>query len=131
MIVADGSALVEYLLRTDEGIALEERLTAPGADIHVPAVCDVEVTSALRGLLLGDRLTTQRCEKAVRAYLDLPLTRHGHTNHLTRILELRHNMSAYDATYVALAEGLDAALLTADRRLEQAVREHTSVRLAG
>lgn len=58
---------------------------------------------------------------------DLPLTRHGHQNLLERILVLRSSFSVYDAAYVALAERLDAALLTADRRLRRAATEHSEV----
>ena len=131
MIVADASALVDYLLRTRSGIEAERILTAPGVDLQVPALCDVEVAAALRGLLVGHAMTVERCEQAVAAYVDLPLTRHGHTALLPRVLHLRENMSAYDATYAALAERLDAPFLTSDRRLARAVTVHTTVELAG
>jgi len=131
MIVPDASTLVEYMLRTPSGLKAEPLLTAPGADLHVPALCDIEVAAALRGLLIRERMTIRRCEQAVAAYLDMPLTRYGHAALLPRILELRDNMSAYDAAYVALAERLDAAFLTADTRLARSVSEHTTVALAG
>jgi predicted nucleic acid-binding protein len=65
----------------------------------------------------------------VQDYLDLPLTRHGHEQVLSRILDLRDNFSAYDATYAALAEGLGALLLTADAHLARAVRARLRVTL--
>ena len=72
-------------------------------------------------------LSPRRAEEAARDYLDLPLVRHGHQRLLARILELRSNFSAYDATYVSLAEELEGQLLTADERLARAVRTHTQI----
>jgi predicted nucleic acid-binding protein len=97
-------------------------LTDLAADLHVPALCDVEVASALRGSLQRDLLSQGRAEEALGDYLDLPLNRHGHTLLLHRCFDLRDTLSAYDATYVALAEALDAQLLTADRRLARGAR---------
>ncbi len=63
--------------------------------------------------------------QAIEDYLDLPITRHGHQWLMGRILSLRENLSAYDATYVALAEELGGTLLTADESLARAARTHT------
>ena len=93
----------------------------------MPALCDVEVAAGLRRALLRRALSGERAEEAVRDYLDLPLSRHGHQGLVVRILELRANFSAYDATYVALAEHLGAELLTADERLARAVQAHTKI----
>jgi len=120
VLVADASALVEFILRTPVGDRLNSVVTAPGTDLHVPALCDVEVASALRSALLGNVIPVLRAQQALQDYLDLPLTRHGHPALLTRILELHPTVSAYDATYLALAEALGAPLLTADRRLARA-----------
>jgi predicted nucleic acid-binding protein len=65
--------------------------------------------------------------EAVTDYLDLPLLRHGHQALMARVLELRENFSAYDATYVALAEQLDGALLTSDRRFGRAITTFTKL----
>jgi len=100
---------------------------APDTDLHVPALCDVEVTAAVRRALLGGVLDERRAIDAVEDYLDLSLTTHGHTALLHRIGALRRNLSAYDAAYVALAEALGAALLTANRSLERAVRQQQLV----
>jgi predicted nucleic acid-binding protein len=97
------------------------------ADLRVPALCDVEVVAGLRRALFRDLVSVERAELALRQYLLLPLTRHGHQALLPRILELRSNFSAYDACYVALAELLGAELLTADEPLARAVRTHTSL----
>lgn len=126
-IVVDASTLVEYLLRTPRGMPLETVLRAQATELHVPALCDVEVCSVIRRALLERRLSPDRAYDALEDYLDLPLARHGHTYLLARILGLRTNFSAYDATYVALAEWLDACLLTADESLARAVGTHLEI----
>lgn len=68
------------------------------------------------------RISSARAQQLIRDYVDLPVSRHGHLTLLARILELRDRLSAYDATYVALAEALGASLLTADKSLANAVR---------
>lgn len=93
----------------------------------MPALCDVEVGAGLRRALLGRTLSEGRAEDALVDYLDLPLTRHGHQGLLMRMLELRNNFSAYDATYVALAERLGGELLTSDGRLARALRTLTQL----
>jgi predicted nucleic acid-binding protein len=118
--VVDASALVEYLLRTPAGQALEARII--GADLHVPALCDVEVAAALRRGLLAGTLELERAQLVLRDLAELPLTRHGHQLLLDRVLDLRQNFSVYDATYAALAERLGASLITADGGLARAVR---------
>lgn len=102
-------------------------MRVPEVDLHVPALCDVEVVSGLRRALSERKLSETRAAEALDDYADMPLTRHGHRSLLRRILELRANFSAYDATYVALAERLDADILTADGRLARSVLAHTSL----
>ncbi len=68
-----------------------------------------------------------RASLALDAYLDLPLARHGHAGLMTRALALRDNFTAYDAMYVALAEGLGAELLSADKGLVRAAGHHTDL----
>ena len=119
--------MVEYLLRAPRGSNLEAALGAPETELHVPALCDVEVCSVLRRALLGKRLSRNRALDALEDYLDLPLERHGHTYLLGRMFGLRANFSAYDATYVALAEWLEASLLTSDEALARAVRAHLEI----
>jgi predicted nucleic acid-binding protein len=123
--VVDASALVEYLLRTPQGLALETAIVE--ADLHAPALCDVEVTAALRRGLLAGKLDLDRAKLALRDLADLPLVRHGHQALLDRILDLRQNFSVYDATYAALGERLEASLITADGRLARAVRSHLNL----
>lgn len=93
----------------------------------MPAFCDVEVTAGLRRGLLRGLFSEEHVSHALRDYLDLPLTRHGHQSLMSRALDLRENFSAYDATYVALAERLKGRLLTGDQRLARVVRIHTAL----
>ena len=102
---------------------------AADAELHVPPLCDVEVASALRRLVLRRELVLERASEALASYADLPLERGDHGPLLFRVLALRENFSAFDAVYVALAESRDAALVTADDRLARAVRAHLSLEL--
>ena len=85
------------------------------------------MVSGLRRAALQGALSIQRAVETLEDYLDLPLIRHGHQSLMARVLELRANFSAYDATYVALAEQMSAEFLTADERLGRAVKAHTSI----
>ena len=114
MLVVDASVVVDFLLDPD---GLRERFRAGGDDLHAPAHLDVEVLSALRRLAQRGTLTEGRARGAVDDLADLPLARYDVTPLLRRSWELREQVSAYDAPYVALAEALDATLLTRDERL--------------
>jgi predicted nucleic acid-binding protein len=85
------------------------------------------VAAGLRRAITRGFLTLERTAEVLVDYLDLSLTRHDHGSLFVRVLELRHNFTAYDATYVALAEGLGADLLTTDQPLQRAVKAHTEV----
>lgn len=116
MLVVDASVLVPAL--TDDGpdgVLARERMT--GQALAAPELVDLETTSVVRGLLRAGRLASDRAELALTDLLDLPLRRTAHRPLLARCWELRDNLTVYDASYVALAERLDAVLLTAVRRL--------------
>jgi predicted nucleic acid-binding protein len=103
------------------------RVLTEAESIHAPALCDLEIASVFRrGMLTGD-LTAERAGAALTDLLDLPIVRHTHELLLSRVLALRENFTAYDASYVALAEALDCPLLTTDQRLARAV---VSLRIA-
>ena len=124
-LVVDASALVEWLLRTPRRASFGPVLRAH--ELHVPALCDVEVAAALRRALLARRLGVRRADEALSDYRDLPLARHGHVALLPAIVAMRDNFSAYDACYVALAERLEGALLTGDTGLARAARARSSI----
>jgi predicted nucleic acid-binding protein len=120
MIVLDTSAIVDLLIgRGDETAELRARLRDVST-AHVPQLLDVEVTSALRRHILGGRLSAVSARRALRRFGVLPLVRWEHTPLLGRALALRDRLTAADAMYVALAEGLGATLLTRDARMARA-----------
>ncbi len=117
MIVLDASALIELLLGTELGRSIAERIASPWLTINAPHLVDVETTQALRRLVrLGD-IDVGAAEGALARLHDLDLEGYPHEPLLDRIWRLRDHLSAYDAAYVALAEALDAPLLTCDAKL--------------
>ena len=120
MIVADASAVLEMLLRTDAGLRVEERLLRRGETLHAPALIDLEVAQVLRRYVTRAEMTPLHARAAIDIMMKLPMERYTHEPLLRRIWELRDNLTAYDAAYVALAEGLRAPVLTCDARLARA-----------
>ena len=129
MIVVDASAALEVLLRTPGAAALEERLFDPGETLHAPHLIDVEVAQVLRRYALAGEINPGRCREALGDLADFPLSRYPHHLLLPRVWDLRDNLTAYDAVYVALAEALEAPLLTRDRRLAAAPRHRARIEL--
>lgn len=120
MIVLDASVTIEVLLQTPAGRDLTSRLLDPGESLHAPHLIDLEVAQVLRRFVTAGELHAERGTEAIVDLADLPLVRYPHDLFLPRIWQLRQNLTAYDAAYVALAEALDAPLLTRDRRLATA-----------
>jgi predicted nucleic acid-binding protein len=132
MLVVDASAVTELLLGRAAGGAVAEELRNHDFDLHAPHLLDVEVLSALRRLVAAGETTAERAAEAIVDLLALPLDRHGHDALVPRIWELRENLTAYDATYVALAEVVadeGAPLITADARLARATDALSHVRV--
>jgi len=117
VIVVDASALLEFLLQTALGTRVEARLVRDRDEFHAPHLADVEVTQGLRRLVRAGEVSPARAAEAIADLADLDLHRHPHLDFLTRAWKLRENVTAYDAMYVALAEALDAPLVTCDRPL--------------
>jgi predicted nucleic acid-binding protein len=117
VIVVDASAMLELLLNAPSAQAVGDRILTPGQTIQAPHLMDIEVLQVLRRYVRTNVISPGRAQEALEDYTDLPITRYPHNVLLTRIWELRHNLTAYDAAYVALAEALDAPLVTCDRRL--------------
>jgi predicted nucleic acid-binding protein len=120
VIVIDASALLEALLQTPAAAVVEDRLRGEGLPLHAPHLIDLEITQVLRRYEASGRVEAARCQEALDDLKDFPLRRYQHDVLLQRVWELRHNLSTYDAAYAALAEALDATLLTRDRHLAAA-----------
>jgi predicted nucleic acid-binding protein len=129
LIVIDASALVELLLRTPAAGSIQARLFENPEDLHAPQLIDVEVVQVFRRYSLAGELDAERGQALLADLMDFPMQRHSHEVLLPRAWELRHNLSAYDAIYLALAEALDAALLTDDSRLVTAAHRHSWVKI--
>jgi predicted nucleic acid-binding protein len=120
VIVVDTSVVIEVLLATSAAWSIERRLHRAEMSLHAPQLLDIEVLQVLRRLCAQKEMTADRGRTALEDFLVLPITRYGHGPLNDRIWALRHNMTAYDAAYVALAEALEAPLITRDRRLGNA-----------
>lgn len=100
-----------------------------GLELHAPHVLDTEVANALRRVHLRGDLADRRGREALDDFVDLEIVRYPHTSLLPRIWEMRRNVTAYDACYVALAEALDVPLVTADARLAAASGHRARIEL--
>lgn len=129
MIVVDASALVDLLLPTKDEDTIAERLFESGDSLAAPHLIDVETAHALRRHARFGELDNREGRKAIDDLADLPIRRYPHEFLLPRVWELQHNLTAYDAVYVALAEALDAPLVTRDRRLARAVGHGAEIEL--
>ena len=115
MLVADASAVIAALLNSKARNAL-------GGEVHVhaPHLMDSEVASAIRGRVRRGKLDSRAGWDLLERYRRLGITRHSTLPLFERVWELRENLSAYDAAYVALAETLGCSLLTGDARISRA-----------
>ncbi|MGM7698402.1 type II toxin-antitoxin system VapC family toxin [Microbacterium sp. A84] len=113
----DASIVLDHLLG-DLDAAVSGRIDS--ADLAAPDLLDVEVASALRGLWLGRKVNTGRLHATVDDLAHFEASRYSSSMLIPRAMQLRENLSTYDATYVALAELLECALLTRDRRIADA-----------
>ena len=130
MIVVDASALLEVLLRTPAARNIEERLFEPGETLHAPHLVDLEIAQVLRRYAAAGQISADRGREALDDLAAFRLRRWAHDALVMRIWDLRRNLTAYDAAYVALAEALAAPLLTRDRRLSSAPGIFARVELA-
>lgn len=119
MLVVDTSAVLAALVARPSPPGLVERLSDDG-DLHAPHLIDIEVLHALRRLTARRELTEERAADARMDYRELALVRYPHTELADRIWEMRRNVTAYDAAFVALAEVLGVPLITCDAALSGA-----------
>ena len=118
-MVLDASGAIEFLMNTAFGKRLAPRLTGV-EPVCVPHLIDVEVAHVLRRAVARGALAAERGAMALDDWFDVEVERYAHAPLLERVWQLRENVSAYDAVYVALAESLSMVLVTADRRLAAA-----------
>jgi predicted nucleic acid-binding protein len=119
VIVLDGSATIELLVDRDHGDWVADQL-GDDPDIRVPHLLDMEVASGLRSLLARGEVSETGARRALDDYADLDVARYTHLPFLGRVWQLRAHITPYDAIYVALAELLQAPLVTTDTRLARA-----------
>jgi predicted nucleic acid-binding protein len=131
LIVVDASAALDLLLRKPTARALELRVFAEGEELHAPHLIDLEVAQALRRHVKAGDVSSARARQSLEAWLVFPIARHVHDLLLPRIWELRDSITANDAAYVALAEVLDATLLTTDARLSRSHGHKARVEVVG
>lgn len=129
MIIVDASVLANALADdTLDGQAARTALRAD-TDRAVPDLVDVETAAVLRKRWLAKTLTARRFRDAIDDLADLAVDRYPTLPLMARAYELRANVTAYDAAYVALAEALDATMITADRRLAEASGPRCEIQL--
>lgn len=122
MIVVDASAALSGLLNAGPA-----RRALANEQLHVPHLVDSEVANGLRRKVAAQQLSVTDGWRVLNTWRRLGMTRYPAFGLLDRVWELRGNLSAYDASYVALAEQLDCGLLTADARLSRAPRIRCAV----
>jgi predicted nucleic acid-binding protein len=117
LIVIDASAAIELVLQTELGEKVELRALAPQERLYAPHLLDLEVAQVLRRLTHLKEITTSRAQEALDDYAGLLVERVAHRDLLLRVWQLRESTAAYDGAYIALAEALNAPLLTCDAKL--------------
>lgn len=131
MIVLDASAAFALLLRNAAGQRLAVRIVEAGEDVNGPELLDIELAQVLRRHVLRGTLSPGRATAALDAWRDFDVTLHSHDAFLRRVWQMRQNLSAYDAVYVALAESLDVPLITCDRGISRAPGHRARVEVFG
>lgn len=124
MLVVDASVLVDFLLgRPTTLAALEDEMRERAHEpLHAPDLIELEAISALRRLTRAEAITTERADQAIADLDRVRMTRYPHAPLRARVWALRDELTAYDAAYLALAEGLGGRLLTADAGLAARAR---------
>ena len=128
MLVVDTSAVLEALSARDPAPGLIDRLAGDG-DLHAPHLIDTELLHALRRMGIRREISDERAADARSDFAELALVRYRHQPLNDRVWELRHNLTAYDATFIALAEILTAPLITCDARPRIGPRPRAQIEL--
>ena len=122
MIVADASVVLEILRQTSAGVEFQDLLFQHS--VHAPYLLDIEVTHGLRRLERSAQMDVRQALNSLAILRDMRIQRYPHTPLLDEIWKLRHNLTAYDATYLALALWLRADLVTMDAGLRNEALRH-------
>lgn len=130
-VVVDCSIVIRLLSNLEGDELLRQRFAQT---LHAPALIDAEVSSVVRGLTMTSRadaqITADRAEQMLADYADLRIMRYPMQPLQRRVLDLRHNLTAYDAMYVALAESFDLPLLTDDAKFAGSPGHRADIRVA-
>jgi predicted nucleic acid-binding protein len=129
VLVLDTSAALHAVAHRPAHPALLARLR--DEEIVAPHLIDLELLEALRGLVRGRQVTADQASDIRSDFEALSITRYAHGGLADRIWELRHNLTAYDASYVALAEILDCPVVTSDARMAKASGHRAEVEVYG
>jgi predicted nucleic acid-binding protein len=129
-MVIDAAAAIDALTANPPSNSLRGRL-AGDPDLHAPHLIDVETLHVLRRFVAASKLTQERAAIVRTGLQALAITRYSHELLLERMWALRHNLTAYDAAYVALSELLEAPLVTTDARVAAAPGHHATVEVYG
>lgn len=127
MIVLDASAAIELILGSTTGQEIARRVLRETSTLHAPEVIDLEVVQVLRRYHRQKELIDSRLDAAFADFCALRLRRYPHRVLLPRVWALRHNVSAYDAAYLSLAETLEIPLWTLDSKLAWSTGHHAEV----
>ncbi len=127
LIVVDASAACELLLRGPHEQRLIELVLSEGASVHAPDLVSVEVTHVIRRKAVTGEISVQRADEIREDLADLPMHCYPSRPLLDRAWALRDNITVYDALYVALAEALEATLVTADHALARAAARTSAI----
>lgn len=129
MIVVDASALVEVLTRSPVAGTVEDFLMRNQDGLHAPHLLDIECAHVIRRYVQLGIMESRHAQASISGLQNFRLVRHSHVPLLGRVWDLREVFSAYDATYVALAESLHAPLLTRDARLARSAAKYVKMQL--
>ena len=129
MLVIDASAVVELLMASPTGSVVGDFVFSSDEPLAAPQLVDIEVLHAIRRFHRMGVLPLDRSEQALEDFGDLPINRYGHEFLRAGIWRLRNNVTAYDAAYIALAEMLEAPIVTCDGKLARSSGHDAGFRL--
>jgi len=129
LIVLDASAVLELLLNTKAGALVSDRISDPDESLHAPHLLSVEVAQVLRRYAATGSIAADIVPEALADLAALDIERYPHEPLLGRVWQLRDNVTAYDAVYLALAEVLACPLVTFDGRLGAAPGHRASIEI--